>query len=149
MVAYEVPDGAFDAESFLEFVRRLTFCYQAHPVPNVYLMMANCRTHHSDELREAIETAGFLLEFLPPYGSMQNPMEEVIADIKREIRRILSTALLARVLKIQALHWGEETIAPRALRRMVLAEAMRAITILQVNAHSYAFLPRALNREQL
>jgi hypothetical protein len=37
---------------------------------------------------------------------MLNFIEEAIVDIKREIRLLLSTILLARVLEIQSLHWG-------------------------------------------
>jgi transposase len=77
--------------------------------------MDNCRIHHCDGLREAVESAGFTLKFLPSSSPVLNPIEEVIADIKREIRRLLSTILLARILDIHALHCGQKTIARRAL----------------------------------
>jgi uncharacterized protein YjiS (DUF1127 family) len=93
--------------------------------------------HHSDELRGAVETAEFLFGFLPPYSPTLKLIKEVIDDMKWEVRRLSSTTLWARVVKIQALHWGEKTRARRALLRMALAEAMRAVTI----------PPRALNRE--
>jgi hypothetical protein len=147
-----VRDWAFDAESFLEFMRPLIVHSQTHLVPNACLRMDDCRFHHCDGLREAVENAGFMLKFLPLYSPMLNPIEEVIADIKREIRRLLSTILLARVLEIHALHWGQKTIARRALLQTALAQAIGAITIAQVDshfAHSYTFLPRGLNVEQL
>jgi hypothetical protein len=81
---------------------------------------------------------------------MLNPIEEAIADIEREIRRLLSTILSARVLEIHALHWGQKTIPRRALLQTALAQAIGAITIAQVDshfAHSYTFLLRALNGE--
>jgi hypothetical protein len=37
---------------------------------------------------------------------MLTSIEEAIADIKREIRLLFSTILLALVLEIQSLHWG-------------------------------------------
>jgi hypothetical protein len=152
IVAHAVRAGPFDAESFLEFARQLIVHYQMHPVPNVCLVMDNCRIHRADELRDVVEVAGFLLEFLPPDSPMMNPIEEVIGNVKREIRRLLSTTLLARVLEIQALRWGEKAPAPRTLLWTALAQAIGFITIAQVDAHfvhSYSFLPQALNREQL
>jgi hypothetical protein len=46
------------------------------PQPHSVLIMDNASIHKSDALRLAVEAAGCLLVFLPPYSPDFNPIEE-------------------------------------------------------------------------
>lgn len=46
------------------------------PGPNSVLVLDNCAIHTSQAVRDAIEDAGCILEFLPPYSPDFNPIEE-------------------------------------------------------------------------
>lgn len=49
-----------------------------NPFPNdrSILVLDNCAIHKSEALREAVESMGCLLVFLPPYSPDFNPIEE-------------------------------------------------------------------------
>jgi transposase len=75
----------------------------------------NRSIHHTEELQQKINTAGFRLLFLSPYNPMLNPIEEVIGDIKRQIRRFLCSEFRPQVLRIQAFLWSQKTQVRRGL----------------------------------
>jgi transposase len=50
------------------------------------IVMDNASFHKRDDIREAIEKAGSILEFLPPYSPDLNPIEHKWAQLK-SIRR--------------------------------------------------------------
>lgn len=152
IIAFAPKDGAYTAPTFNEFVQKLIDHFTANPAPNVCFVADNCRIHHNRDLEPQIQAAGFMLQFLPPYSPMLNPIEEVFADIKREIRRLLSIELRSQVLAIHGLSWGEKTPARRALLRTALERAVSVITVHQVDqhfAHSYSCLSRAINQEDI
>ena len=45
-------------------------------------MMDNASFHKRDEIRQSIEKAGCILEFLPPYSPDLNPIEHQWAKLK-------------------------------------------------------------------
>lgn len=47
-----------------------------YPHDRSVLVMDNCRIHKSEALRQAVENAGCILVFLPPYSPDFNPIEE-------------------------------------------------------------------------
>jgi len=49
--------------------------------------MDNLPTHKVAGVREAIETTGARLEFLPPYSPDFNPIEQAFAQIKAFLRK--------------------------------------------------------------
>ena len=53
----------------------------------VFIVMDNCRIHHSDFVIEAINKSGYKLLFLPPYSPFLNPIEECWAKVKKNTRR--------------------------------------------------------------
>ncbi|KAG2211932.1 hypothetical protein INT47_004619 [Mucor saturninus] len=53
----------------------------------VFIVMDNCRIHHSDFVIEAINKRGYKPLFLPLYSPFLNPIEECWAKVKKNTRR--------------------------------------------------------------
>jgi transposase len=150
IICYQAQDEPFTTETFNGFIDQIIAHFQANPEPGVCLVMDNCRIHDRQDLPRRLEEAGFLMKFLPPYSPMLNPIEEVIGDIKREIRTLLSGELHEQVLAIQSLHWGQKTHARREILRTSLDRTIREVTVQMVDqhfAHSYSFLTPVINNE--
>jgi transposase len=152
VICYMAQDEAFTTETFNAFIEQLLAHFRANPEPDVCFVMDNCRIHDHGGLPRRLDDAGFLVKFLPPYSPMLNPIEEVIGDIKRGIRTLLSGELHGRALAIQSLRWGEKARARRDLLRTALDEAIARVTVHMVDqhfAHSYSFLTPAINGEDV
>lgn len=77
-------DGPVNGPRFLDFVeRRLGPQLQ----PGDVVVMDNLRVHHILPVREAIESQGAHLLFLPPYSPDLNPIELCWSFIKSVVRR--------------------------------------------------------------
>lgn len=76
-------DGPINGELFLAWV-------QQHLVPALrpgdIVVMDNLSSHKVDGVREAIETAGAELRYLPPYSPDLNPIELAFAKLKKLLR---------------------------------------------------------------
>ena len=59
----------------------------AYPGPRSVLVMDNCQTHHSDDLREMCANAGVRLIYIPPYSCDYNPIELSFSGLKAWMRR--------------------------------------------------------------
>lgn len=74
-----VVDGAVNGEIFLAYV-------QQHLVPTLktddLVIMDNLSSHKRAGIREAIESAGAKLLYLPPYSPDLNPIENAFAKFK-------------------------------------------------------------------
>jgi transposase len=74
-----VVDGAINGEMFLGYVRQ-------HLAPTLtagdVVIMDNLSSHKRVGVREAIETAGATLLYLPPYSPDLNPIENAFAKFK-------------------------------------------------------------------
>lgn len=78
-------DGAMDGELFLAWVRQgLVPTLQ----PDDLVIMDNLATHKVAGVREAIESAGARLRFLPPYSPDFNPIENMWSKIKQLLRSL-------------------------------------------------------------
>jgi len=74
-----VVDGAVNGEIFLAYVRQqLVPTLRAGDV----VVMDNLSSHKRAGVREAIESAGAALWFLPPYSPDLNPIENAFAKFK-------------------------------------------------------------------
>jgi transposase len=49
-------------------------------------VLDNLKVHHQPEVRAAIEAAGALVRFLPPYSPDFNPIEQAFAKLKAFLR---------------------------------------------------------------
>ena len=84
LVAPWLLDGAMDGEAFLVYVTRVL-------VPTLrtgdIVIMDNLPAHKVAGVREAIETAGAELHYLPPYSPDFNPIELAFAKLKAFLRK--------------------------------------------------------------
>ena len=84
LVAPGVFEGAINGRSFLAYVRQILA-----PVlqPGDVVVMDNLASHKVAGVRAAIEAAGATLRYLPPYSPDLNPIEQVFAKIKSDLRK--------------------------------------------------------------
>ena len=78
-------EGAMDGEMFLAWVRQgLAPTLQADDL----VIMDNLATHKVAGVREAIESVGARLRYLPPYSPDFNPIENMWSKIKQRLRSL-------------------------------------------------------------
>ena len=53
----------------------------------VYIVMNNCRIHHSEFVKDFIKNRGYKPLFMPPYSPFLNPIEECWSKIKSYTKR--------------------------------------------------------------
>jgi transposase len=79
-----VLDGPMDGAAFLAYVEQVL-------VPELRLgdivVMDNLPAHKVTGVREAIETAGATLRYLPPYSPDFNPIEMAFSKLKALLRK--------------------------------------------------------------
>ena len=84
LVAPMVIDGAMDGPAFLAYVRQLLV---PELRPGDLVVMDNLPAHKVSGVREAIERAGAVLLYLPPYSPDFNPIEMAFAKLKALLRK--------------------------------------------------------------
>jgi transposase len=87
-LSYVIYQGAISSEimeNFLEF-EVLPHC-NCYPAPNSVLVLDNASIHRSARVRELVEAAGVILEFLPPYSPDFNPIETSFKQLKSWIKK--------------------------------------------------------------
>ena len=84
LTAPYVIDDAMDGPAFLAYVEQVLA-----PTLNKgdIVFMDNLRTHKVDGVREAIETVGATLRYLPAYSPDLNPIELAFAKLKAALRK--------------------------------------------------------------
>ncbi|MQW79202.1 IS630 family transposase, partial [Sinorhizobium meliloti] len=83
MTAPMVLDGAMNGVAFKAYVEQVlvpTF------TPGDIVVMDNLPAHKADGIRQAIETAGCTLLYLPPYSPDFNPIENAFSKLKALLR---------------------------------------------------------------
>ena len=83
-IAPMLLDGPMDGEVFR------TWCEQMlAPAlrPGDIVIMDNLSSHKAPAIREAIEAAGAILRFLPPYSPDFNPIEKAFSKLKAHLRK--------------------------------------------------------------
>ena len=102
-LACSTLDGAVDAATFLVWVRE-DLCPNLRPGDLV--AMDNLSAHKGPGIREAIESTGARLLYLPPYSPDFNPIEPMWSKVKEALRsaaaRTLETLGAAVTLALQA-----------------------------------------------
>lgn len=78
-------DGAVDAEIFLAFVRNFLI---PQLKPGDIVVMDNLSVHKGVAIRQAIESAGAELCYLPPYSPDFNPIELCWSKLKATLRSV-------------------------------------------------------------
>ena len=85
LVGVELTTGSVNAEKFLEFVQG-TLIPEMEPFDGSkkksIVVLDNCSIHHARLVKDALEDAGILVIYLPPYSPDLNPIEEAFSYIK-------------------------------------------------------------------
>jgi transposase len=92
MTAPMVLDGAMDGPAFEAYVKELLAPTLR---PGDIVVMDNLTAHKRAQIRIAIEAAGALLMYLPPYSPDLNPIEMAFAKLKAALRKAAARSLEA------------------------------------------------------
>lgn len=84
MIAPLVLDGPINAAAFLAYVEQIL---APELSPGDVVVIDNLGSHKGPAVRQAIETAGATLLFLPPYSPDFNPIENAFAKLKALLRK--------------------------------------------------------------
>lgn len=87
-----VIDGPINGETFRAYVEQFLV---PTLVPGDLVVMDNLGSHKGAGVRQAIETVGAQLLFLPPYSPDLNPIEQVFAKLKALLRKAAARSLSA------------------------------------------------------
>lgn len=77
-----------DGDTFLNYVEQ---CLVPSLRPGDVVVMDNLASHKVKRVREAIESAGCDLWYLPPYSPDLNPIEKFWSKVKNWLRRVSAT----------------------------------------------------------
>ena len=100
MTAAMVLEGAMTGEIFLAYVKQ---CLVPTLRRGDIVVMDNCRVHLSVGIREAIETVGAAVRYLPKYSPDLNPIEQLFSKLKAMLRKIAAYSLKNSALTIDSL----------------------------------------------
>jgi transposase len=92
LTAPMVLDGPMTGDAFLVWVRQLLVPTLS---PGDTVIIDNLSSHKVAGVREAIEAAGAILLYLPPYSPDFNPIEQVFAKLKTLLRKAAARTLEA------------------------------------------------------
>jgi hypothetical protein len=81
IIAFELKEGAFNGEYFVEFIRnKLKFHFELNPYD--ILVMDNCSFHYKQSVINEFLINNITIRFLPPYSPQLNPIEEYFSHFK-------------------------------------------------------------------
>ena len=85
LVGVELTTGNVNGEKFLEFVHG-TLIPEMEPFDGTkrksIVVLDNCSIHHARLVKDALQDAGILVIYLPPYSPDLNPIEQAFSYIK-------------------------------------------------------------------
>ena len=85
VVAPMVLDGPVNGDSFASYIEESLV---AELEPGDIVIMDNLPAHKSQRVTQAIEGAGCLLVYLPPYSPDFNPIEKMWSKVKAWLRKV-------------------------------------------------------------
>lgn len=94
-----VIDGAINGETFLAYVQQSLV---PTLTPGDIVIMDNLSSHKVVGVRQAIEAAGAMLLYLPPYSPDLNPIEQLFAKLKALLRKAAARTFETLVAAIAA-----------------------------------------------
>lgn len=100
LTAPMVLDGPMNAQCFLAYVEQVLVPTLS---PGDIVVMDNLSSHKGAKVRNAIETAGAELRYLPPYSPDLNPIEQAFAKLKAHLRKHAERSIESLWLRIGAL----------------------------------------------
>lgn len=86
-VAYELKEGAYNGNLFIDFINnKLKVYFQNNPTD--VLVMDNCSFHHRHDVVNLLKELNISHDFLPPYTPQLNPIEEYFSCLKARFTTI-------------------------------------------------------------
>ena len=152
VVLSQIRMGAFDRARFSEFLADLCAALHAGDLADPVLIMDNCRIHSREDLEELRASLGVEFRFLPPWSPMLNPIEEVFADFKRNVRTELSMVHAEELREIDVGPRGDKGRRRGAVLERAYATAVGVLEVGKINnhiAHTNSAVGRALRMEDL
>ncbi|KAG2213333.1 hypothetical protein INT45_013200 [Circinella minor] len=125
----KLPKGT-TAYHIVKFINVVMDTLDKHNKKEMFIVLDNCRIHHSQFVTDVITRRGYKALFMPPYSPFLNPIEECWSKIKKLIRR---NPLDER-----------DTLTPR------IAEACLKVTVEDCNGwirHAETYWDRCLEKE--
>ena len=101
MTAPFVIDGAMNGPTFLAYVER---CLVPTLKRNDIVIMDNLAAHKVSGVREAIETMGASLRYLPQYSPDLNPIEMPFSKFKAFLRKVAERTVPGLCRRIRSFH---------------------------------------------
>lgn len=102
VIAFDTRDGAYDGNSFIEFINRKLCEHFENNLQDI-LIMDNCRFHHKRDVIELLRVKNINHMFLPPYSPQLNPIEEYFSHFKSRLVSIHPQPSSRDELKIRIL----------------------------------------------
>jgi transposase len=81
VIGFEMKEGAFDGNSFLQFIEEKLVPYFRGNRGSI-LIMDNCRFHHRLDVKQFLIEKNILFMYLPAYSPQLNPIEEFFSYLK-------------------------------------------------------------------
>ena len=119
----QLVSGSVDGEVFYNFVEKYLLPhlmpFDGHN-PHSIVVLDNCSIHHMDETVNMIHEVGALVHFLPPYSPDFNPIENMFAKLKGEMKALenqfepgidIETVMLTALTSIttqDCIHWIQD-----------------------------------------
>ena len=114
--AYELTTGSTDSIKFMDFIRgNLIPSMQPFPNEHSIIIMDNCSIHHTQEVKDLIDSLGIVVFYLPPYSPDYNPIEELFSYLKYYLKE------------------HEELVQLLPTPTAIIEEALESVTSLQCN----------------
>lgn len=114
-VRWMVFDGALDAQTLMEFLRRLIREAQR----KVFLILDNLRVHHAKRVREWLAQHAEKIEvfYLPSYSPELNPDECLNADLKQAVTSKAPSRQKGQLKKVTLSHLRKLSKSPHRIRK--------------------------------
>ena len=144
--------GSMNADDWMIFLTTLNIAIQEKGLKNVCLIYDNCRIHSEEVVQQMCNYANWIYSNLPPYSPMLNPIEEVINDIKYEIKKELSTTYLNDRLKVANMPFRMKEQARMQILDNALKAALQVVTPDKVLAHynhTLQFIPMCIEGKEV
>ena len=88
--SYELTRDSVNGDKFLDFVRG-SLIPNMNPFDGInsksIVVMDNCSVHHTQDVRDELQSAGVLVIYLPPYSPDYMPIELCFSFIKYYLKR--------------------------------------------------------------
>ena len=88
IIAPAIFDGYCDGDVFITYITKILV---KELKAGQVLVLDNVSFHKSDKVKEAVESVGATVLFLPPYSPDLNPIEHFWFKIKNTIRKVASS----------------------------------------------------------